>query len=74
MTTELEQNMRRTTEALLHDFDGSWQPGATLRLRAPTCEHEILPKTLNIPKRTNADYEKFFERIAPLVTDGKVRL
>ena len=72
MTSNLEANMRETTEAFAYSFDGSWQPGATLQYRAPECMHTMLPTSLGIPVKNNDEWGAHFESVAPLVTGGKV--
>jgi hypothetical protein len=73
MSSTLEQNMRATTEGFVYSFDGKWQPGATMKYRAPECMHTMLPSTLNVPRKNNEEWAARFEKVAPLVTDGKVR-
>jgi hypothetical protein len=72
MSAQLEANMRSTTEAFAHSFDGSWQPGATMQYRAPECTHSILPTSLGIPTKNNDEWAAHFKSVAPLVTGGKV--
>lgn len=72
MSFNLESNMRSTTEAFLHEWDGQWQPDATLSLRAAECEHTILPSTLNQPVRNNEQFAEHIQKVAPLVSEGKV--
>ena len=72
MSSTLEQNMRATTEGFVYSFDGKWEPGATMKYRAPECIHTMLPSTLNVPPKNNDEFAARFEKIAYLVTDGKV--
>ena len=70
--TTIETNMRTTTLALLHAFDGQWQPTATLDLRAPECIHTIYPSSLGVPARTKDEWAAYFSRVCPNVYDATV--
>jgi hypothetical protein len=74
MSSQLEANMRATTEAFAHSFDGSWEPGATMQYRAPECMHTMLPTSLNIAPKNNDEWTAHFEKVAPMVTGGKARI
>jgi hypothetical protein len=72
MSSTLEQNMPATTEGFVYSFNGEWQPGATMKYRAPECMHTMLPSTLNVPPKNNDEWAARLVKVAPLVTDGKV--
>ena len=72
MSSDLENNMRATTEGFVYSFNGTWKPGATMQYRAPECIHSMLPSTLNIPPHNNEQWAARFEKLSGLVTDGTV--
>ncbi len=72
MSTQIEVNMRKTTEAFSNSFNGSWEPGASMQYRAPECTHTMLPTSLGIAPKNNDEWAAHFESVAPMVTGGKV--
>jgi len=76
MFPDLETNMRATAEGFIHSFDGRWTTGATMRYRAPECEHSMLPSTLGLGtrKKNNEEWAAHFERLDGLVINAKVSL
>jgi len=76
VSSDLEINMRATAEGFVHSFDGRWAPGATMRYRAPECEHSMLPATLGLgtTKQNNQEWAAHFKRLDGLVTNAKVSL
>ena len=72
MSSQLEQNMHKTTSAFADSFSGSWQPGATMQYRSAECMHTMLPTSLGIAPKNNDEWAAHFENVAPLVTGGKV--
>ncbi|KAK1078285.1 hypothetical protein LTR33_007367 [Friedmanniomyces endolithicus] len=73
VSSDLEINMRATAEGFVHSFDGRWAPGATMRYRAPECEHSMLPATLGLgtTKQNNQEWAAHFKRLDGLVTNAK---
>lgn len=71
---QLATNMRATTEAFVHAFDGQWTVEAAMAPRAPECEHTILPSSLGMPRRNNDEWAANFSRIAGLVREAKVHV
>jgi len=74
VSSDLETKMRATAEGFVHSFDGRWAPGATMRYRAPECEHSMLPATLGLgtTKQNNEEWAAHFKRLDGLVTNAKV--
>ena len=72
MSSDLSANMRATSEAFVRAFDGTWRPGATIDLRAPECEHTILPSSLGLGKKTNDDFAAHFKQFDGVITEAKV--
>lgn len=74
--SDLAVAMRATAEAFLQTWTGDWADAAApnLALRAPNCEHTILPSSLKRSKETNDVWAEKFARIAALVTKSKVRI
>ena len=71
MASNLEANMRKTAEGFLFDFNGTWKEGATLKFRAPECQHLMLPGSMKTT-RNNDEFAAFFKRVAGLITDADV--
>ncbi|KAK3116435.1 hypothetical protein LTR53_003228 [Teratosphaeriaceae sp. CCFEE 6253] len=76
MPSNLEANMRSTTEGFVYSFNGRWAPGATMAYRAPQCEHAMLPSTLGLGsnKKNNDEWAAHFKRLDGIVTDAKTTI
>ncbi|KAK3367422.1 hypothetical protein B0T24DRAFT_710372 [Lasiosphaeria ovina] len=57
---------RRQTALAAIDAINAWDISRIMAVRAPNCEQQILPKSLNRPSMNNEAYEKHFERIKNL--------
>ncbi|KAK4955688.1 hypothetical protein LTR10_006627 [Elasticomyces elasticus] len=76
MPSEIETNMRATTEGFVHSFDGRWTPGATLSYRSPECKHAMLPSTLGLgtKEKNNDEWAAHFKRLDGIVTNAKTTI
>ena len=58
-------------------FNGDWSEETLQRemsARAPECQHTMYPKSLNMPPKSNDQWEEHFKGLIGRVTDCKVRL
>lgn len=72
MSSDLAANMRAATEELVMGFDGKWETEKVMAPRAEDCIHEILPASLGIPTKSNAEWAKRFDGIKHLILEAKV--
>lgn len=77
MSSDLAQTMKATTEAFLFAFNGSWSAETnktTISLRAPECEHTMVPSSLDMPSKSNDQFSAYFRSLEGVVTNAKVLL
>ena len=67
----LATTIRQTTTAFLHAFE-LWTTEAVLAVRAPECEHIMLPGSLGVAKLDNAGMRARFEKLEGLIRNVKV--
>ena len=71
-TSTLAANMKAAAEALVYSFNDKWETEKSLAPRAPECQHEMLPKAIGLPSKTNEEWAARFDRIKHIILDGKV--
>ena len=72
MSSDIAANMRAATERLVMSFNGQWKTEEAIAPRAENCMHEILPASLGIPKKNNADWATRLDGIKHLILEAKV--
>lgn len=72
MASNLANNMKATTEAFLHAFNGDWAEDATLTQRAPDCIQTIMPSSVGKIIRGKDEWAAYFKPLAPRIKGAKV--
>lgn len=66
------ENQKRTAQAFVAACNEYTAEGV-LKLRHEDCRHALLPASMGIPERTNAEYLEMFDRLGDLLQGFHVR-
>ncbi|KAK5175761.1 uncharacterized protein LTR77_000901 [Saxophila tyrrhenica] len=77
MASEKATTMRTAAEALVMSFNGDWSEKtleAAMAARAPECMHAMLPKSLNLPPKSNDDWTAHFKHMVGKIGDATMTI